>query len=54
MGVKVTKGRSVQVDVPFGGRSVRVKMFGGRSVGGRSVKAPWSSRVSSLLWMCPS
>jgi hypothetical protein len=40
MGVKLTKGRSVQVDVPFGGRSVRVKMFGGRSVGGRSVKAP--------------
>jgi hypothetical protein len=28
------------VDVPFGGRSVRVKMFSGRSVGGRSVKAP--------------
>jgi hypothetical protein len=40
MGVKLTKGRSVRVDVPFGERSVRVKMFGGRSVGGRSVKAP--------------
>jgi hypothetical protein len=43
MGVKLTKGLSVQVDVPFGGRSVRVKMFGGRSVGGRSVKAPGTS-----------
>jgi hypothetical protein len=40
MGVKLTKGLSVQVDVPFGGHSVRVKMFGGRSVGGRSIKAP--------------
>jgi hypothetical protein len=29
------------VDVPFGGRSVRVKMFSGSSVGGRSVKAPF-------------
>jgi hypothetical protein len=44
MGVKLTKGQSVQVDVPFGGRSVRVKMFSGRSVGGRSVKAPSSIR----------
>ncbi len=28
------------MDVPFGRRSARVKMFSGRSVGGRSVKAP--------------
>jgi hypothetical protein len=40
MGVKLTKGRSVNVDVPFDGRSVRAKMFSGRSVGGRSIKAP--------------
>ncbi len=46
MGAKLTKGRSVQVDVPFGGRSVRVKMFGGRSVGGRSVKAPETGEVT--------
>jgi hypothetical protein len=49
MGVKLTKGLSVQVDVPFGGRSVRVKMFGGRSVGGRSVKAPFSAKRQPAL-----
>ncbi len=37
------------VDVPFGGRSVRVKMFGGRSVGGRSVKAPRSTRLNNAV-----
>jgi hypothetical protein len=41
MGVKLTKGRSVQVDIPFSGRSVRVKMFGGRSV-----KAPDSEHLA--------
>jgi hypothetical protein len=49
MGVKLTKGRSVQVDIPFGGRSVRVKMFGGRSVGGRSVKAPVVFTISTFI-----
>jgi hypothetical protein len=48
MGVKLTKGQSVQVDVPFGGRSVRVKMFGGRSVGERSIKAPGYSDNATL------
>jgi hypothetical protein len=47
MGVKLTKGRSVQVDVLFGGRSVRVKMFGGHSVGGCFVKAPSASTIPS-------
>jgi hypothetical protein len=37
MGVRLTKGRSVQVDILFSGRSVRVKMFGGRSIGGHSI-----------------
>ncbi len=37
------------MDIPFGGRSVRVKMFSGRSVGGRSVKALGSGQSLSRL-----
>jgi hypothetical protein len=44
MGVEMLQGPNVTVDQMFSGCSVRVKMSLGRSVGGRSVKAP-------VLWM---
>ncbi len=47
MGVKMLQGPNVTVDQMSSGRSVRVKMSLGRSVGGRSIKAPQSW---AMLW----